>query len=124
MSKLRNTLACAITTILIAAALPVSAPVYSDDWGAFIGGVAAARIGANMRRRTAAQEEMAYNSSRAAQAAQPVQQVAPAPATQTQTQTQTQTTEQKLNELDKLAAGGYITPAEYKARRKAILDSL
>jgi hypothetical protein len=120
MSKLRNTLAGAITTILIAAALPVSAPVYSDDWGAFIGGVAAARIGANMRRRTAAQEEMAYNSSRAAQAAQPVQQVAPAPATQTQTQT----TEQKLNELDKLAAGGYITPAEYKARRKAILDSL
>jgi hypothetical protein len=118
MSKLRNTLAGAITTILIAAALPVSAPVYSDDWGAFIGGVAAARIGANMRRRTAAQEEMAYNSSRAAQAAQPVQQVAPAP------ETQTQTTEQKLNELDKLAAGGYITPAEYKARRKAILDSL
>jgi len=34
------------------------------------------------------------------------------------------TSEQKLNQLDKLAAGGYITPAEYKARRKAILDSL
>jgi len=118
MSKQRNTLAGAITTILIAAALPVSAPVYSDDWGAFIGGVAAARIGANMRRRTAAQEEMAYNSSRAAHAAQPVQQVTPAPATPTQT------TEQKLNELDKLAAGGYITPSEYKARRQAILDSL
>lgn len=115
MSKQRNTLAGAITTILIAAALPVSAPVHADDWGAFIGGVAAARIGANMRRRTAAQEEMAYNSSRAAQ---PVPQAAPAPATPTQT------TEQKLNELDKLAAGGYITPAEYKARRKAILDSL
>jgi hypothetical protein len=113
MSKQRNTLAGAITTILIAAALPVSAPVYSDDWGAFIGGVAAARIGANMRRRTAAQEEMAYNSSRAAQ---PVQQAAPAPATQTP--------QQKLNELDKLAAGGYITPAEYKARRQAILDSM
>jgi hypothetical protein len=32
--------------------------------------------------------------------------------------------EQKLNQLDKLAAGGYITPAEYKARRKAILDSM
>jgi hypothetical protein len=34
------------------------------------------------------------------------------------------TTEQKLQQLDKLAAGGYITPAEYKARRKAILDSM
>jgi hypothetical protein len=34
------------------------------------------------------------------------------------------TPEQKLNQLDKLAAGGYITPAEYKARRQAILDSM
>jgi hypothetical protein len=37
---------------------------------------------------------------------------------------QYKTPQQKLNELDALAAGGYITPAEYKARRKAILDSL
>jgi hypothetical protein len=42
----------------------------------------------------------------------------PAPAAQSMTP------EQKLNQLDKLAAGGYITPAEYKARRKAILDSM
>ena len=27
-------------------------------------------------------------------------------------------------ELDKLAAGGYITPEEYKAKKKAILDSM
>lgn len=27
-----------------------------------------------------------------------------------------------LTQLDKLAAGGYITPAEYKARKKAIVD--
>ena len=27
-------------------------------------------------------------------------------------------------ELDKLAKGGYITPEEYKAKKKAILDSL
>ena len=33
------------------------------------------------------------------------------------------TPEQKLDQLDELAAGGYITPAEYQARRKAILDS-
>ena len=34
------------------------------------------------------------------------------------------TPQQKLQELDALAAGGYITPQEYKARRKAIIDSL
>jgi Spy/CpxP family protein refolding chaperone len=36
----------------------------------------------------------------------------------------TMTPEQKLNQLNKLAAGGYITPAEYKAQRQAIIDSL
>jgi hypothetical protein len=33
-------------------------------------------------------------------------------------------TEQKLNQLDKLAAGGYITPAEYKAKKKAFMDGM
>ncbi|MGB5618989.1 MAG: hypothetical protein WBM78_19270 [Desulfobacterales bacterium] len=33
-----------------------------------------------------------------------------------------QTQEQKMQQLDKLAAGGYITPAGYKARKKAIVD--
>ena len=32
--------------------------------------------------------------------------------------------EDRLKELDKLAAGGYITPEEYKAKKKAILDSM
>ena len=41
---------------------------------------------------------------------------APAPAAQTP--------QQKLDQLDKLAAGGYITPEEYKAKKKAILDSM
>jgi len=99
--------------ILIAAALTLSAPVHSGEAGAFIGGVAASRIMGNMRRRTEAEEVQAYNSSRAAE---PVQQAAPAPAAQT--------TQQKLDELDKLAAGGYITPEEYKAKKKAILDSM
>jgi hypothetical protein len=34
------------------------------------------------------------------------------------------TTKQRLDQLDKLAAGGYISPEEYKAKKKAILDSL
>jgi hypothetical protein len=47
-----------------------------------------------------------------------VPQAAPAPAPAQSSPTQ------KIQELDKLAAGGYITPEEYKAKKKAILDSL
>lgn len=32
--------------------------------------------------------------------------------------------EQRLKDLDKLAKDGYITPEEYKAKKKAIIDSL
>jgi hypothetical protein len=32
--------------------------------------------------------------------------------------------EARLRQLDQLAAGGYITPAEYKERRAEILDGL
>jgi hypothetical protein len=32
--------------------------------------------------------------------------------------------EQRIAQLDKLAAGGYITPEEYKAKKQSILDSL
>ena len=34
------------------------------------------------------------------------------------------TIEAQLNQLDKLAAAGYITPQEYQARRNAILNEL
>ena len=113
MSKQRNIAVGAAAGILITTALTVSAPLQSSEAGAFIGGVAASRVMSNMRRRTEAEEVQAYNSSRAAQ---PVQQAAPAPAAQT--------TQQRLDELDKLAAGGYITPQEYKAKKKSILDSM
>jgi hypothetical protein len=42
---------------------------------------------------------------------------APAPAA-------TPTDQQRLDQLNKLGAGGYITPEEYKAKKKAILDSM
>jgi hypothetical protein len=34
------------------------------------------------------------------------------------------TVEQRLKELEELAKKGYITPEEYKARKKAIIDSI
>jgi hypothetical protein len=47
------------------------------------------------------------------------QQPAAAPA-----QSSASSVESKLSTLDKLAAGGYISKAEYKRRRQAILDSV
>ena len=88
----------------------------ANDGAAFLGGMVAAHvIGGAVRRdkvRTAAAVEQANNSRPA-----PTQQAAPAPAAK-------QTAEQRIAELDKLAAGGYITPEEYKAKKKAILDSM
>lgn len=93
----------------------VAVPAKADEAGAFIGGIAAARIGSNMRARTRAEQEQAYYARQQAQQQQ-VQQAPAAPAQQS--------TEEKLAQLDKLAANGYITPEEYKAKRQQILDSM
>ena len=77
--------------------------------GAFVGGMLAGHLvsGAVQRskERTQAEEYAAYSQ----------------PRTQ---QTSTKTTEQKLSELDTLAAKGYITKSEYQSRKKAILDQM
>jgi hypothetical protein len=98
--------------------------VHSHDGAAFLGGMVAGHIiGGAVRRsriRTAAavqeanqpktqtvyvQQPATTSSAQAAPAAKP-------------------TAKQRLDQLDKLAAGGYITPQEYKAKKKAILDSM
>jgi membrane protease subunit (stomatin/prohibitin family) len=95
-------------TLLLATALGVSIPAQSDNSGAFIGGMLTSRVMSNMHQRTEAEQQQAYNSQ------QPVQQAAPAQ----------KTPQQRLDELDKLAAGGYITPAEYKAKKQTIINSM
>jgi hypothetical protein len=84
------------------------------DGAAFVGGMIAGSVVKGMVQRdqirTAAAVEQANNQPR--QAAQPQQTAAP------------QTAQQKLDQLDQLAAGGYITPEEYKTKKKAILDSM
>jgi hypothetical protein len=89
--------------------------VHSNSGAAFLGGIVAGHVvgGAVRRseRRTEAAEYQAYSQPRT------VQQAAPAPAAQP-------TAQQRLDQLNKLAAGGYITPAEYKAKKKAVLDSM
>ena len=34
------------------------------------------------------------------------------------------TAQSRIDQLNKLAAGGYITPQEYKAKKKSILDGM
>ena len=97
--------------MLLATSLTLGTPAQANKTGAFIGGMLTAKVVNNMSRRTEAEEQQAANSSRQAAPAP-----APAPAAQTP--------EQRIAQLDKLAAGGYITPAEYKAKKKSILDSM
>lgn len=99
---LLGAVACAASASLLA----FSAPARADGAGWFIGGAVTAKVLNNAERRTQAQEAQAYRPQ-----PQPVQQVQPARSSK----------EQQLQELDRLAAGGYITPQEYKERRQAVL---
>jgi len=102
---LLSMVACAASAGL----LTFSAPARADGAGWFLGGMVTSRVLSNAERRTQAEEAQAYRP-----APQPVQQVQAQPAKPSK--------ERQLQELDRLAAGGYITPQEYKERRKAVLE--
>ncbi len=97
--------------VLVTAVAGMSTSVLASDAGAFIGGVLATKVVSNMRAQTEAQQEQAYYAQQAA--ARPVP-AAPAK----------KSSEQRMAELDKLAAGGYITKEEYARKKQAILDSI
>lgn len=101
----------------------LSAPAYASDAGAFIGGMLTSRVLGNMRRRTEAEEVQAAAAVRQTQPPRVVHQQAPqsAPAS---SGGGTKSVEQRLKELDSLAAKGYISKQEYQARKKAIIDSI
>jgi len=103
----------ALMAALSVAGVAWQGPALASDAGAFIGGMVTSNILRNMERRTQAEEAQAYYASRPAPQPAP-RQTAPAKLTP----------EQKLQQLDKLAAGGYITPEEYKSRKQAILDGM
>jgi len=106
--KVGGVLAC----VACAGALAFGTAAQADSGaGWFIGGMVTSKVLSNMERRTQAQEAQAYRP-----APQPVQR-APAPPPRP-------SKEQQLQDLDRLAAGGYITPEEYRSRRKAIIDSM
>ncbi len=98
-----------LLTTALATSLPASA---GSSAGAFIGGMLTTKVLGNMRQRTDAEQQQAYYAQQSSQQ----QQVHQASSTKS--------TEQKLNELNKLAAGGYITPAEYKTKKQAIINAM
>ena len=107
MNRAKILMLSAISVIAITSSLPA----HADGAGAFLGGIAVARIGSNVRDRRDYEEDQAYYQQQQAQAAQ------------SQAASQ-KTPQQRIAELDKLAAGGYITPEEYKAKKQSILDSM
>ena len=90
----------------------------ADDAGAFVGGMVAGhvlnRVMTQQERQTRAMEYQAYSQPRQHSTY----------SSQTRTAPAQPTVEQRLDKLDTLAQKGYITPEEYKMRRKAILDDL
>lgn len=91
---------------------------HAGDAGAFFGGMLAGHVVGGLiqrdKQRTEDINQMANDQSRSDTT---YGQTLAAPATQL-------SAEDRINQLDKLAAGGYITPAEYKAKKQAIIDGL
>jgi len=95
----------ALTSLIGTSTLLIAIPSHANDAGAFIGGVFATKLLQNSSRRADAEQQQAYTSQA------PVQSASESP-------------QQRISELDKLAAGGYITPAQYKAKKQAIIDGM
>lgn len=107
---------------IMASGLPTEAR--AGDGAAFLGGMVAGHVvGGAVRRsriRTAAAVQTANQSkTQTVYVQQPAttNTAQPAPAAKP-------SAEDRIKQLDKLAAGGYITPEEYKAKKKAIVDSI
>jgi hypothetical protein len=109
-----GTLACIIGMAAFSTSTPTMA---SKALGGFIGGMVVGKVLHNMHEQSKAEKEQAYYAQQQAQ--RPVAAAPAAPAAPAQL-----SPEARIKQLDKLAAGGYITPAEYKQKKKAIIDSM
>jgi hypothetical protein len=110
MNRPKILVLCALSAIAITSSIPAQA----DGAGAFIGGIAVARIGSNVRdRRDYEDDQRDYQDDQAYRQQQQAQAAASKPSA-----------EQQLAQLQDLAQKGYITPEEYKAKKKAILDAM
>ena len=107
--------------ILGVIAFATSIPAQADGAGAFLGGIAVARIGQNMRDRTDAEEDQAYYAQQQAAAAQ---QQANAATQQANAAQSSGSAESQIRKLDDLLAQGLITKDEYNTQKQKVLDSL
>ena len=87
-----------------------AAPALAGHGGAFLGGMIASRVLTNMSDRTEAEQYQAYSQPRTVVVHDSGGSGGSA--------------ESRIKQLDKLAAGGYITPAQYKQKKQAIVDSM
>ena len=107
---------CLLGSVMFAST-SFTAGVYASDTGAFLGGMLTSRVLGNMHQRTVAEQQQAQAAQyQAANSAAPVQQAPAAPAKKS--------VDQQMKELDSLAAGGYISKEEYKAKKQAIINSI
>jgi membrane protease subunit (stomatin/prohibitin family) len=104
-----NAMLC--TFIVSVIAITASVPAQAGGAGAFLGGIAVARIGQNMRDRTDAEQDQAYYAQQQAAIAQA-------------NTSNTSSPEARIKQLDKLLAGGYITQQEYNTKKQEIINSL
>ncbi len=109
--------ALAIAPLALAGTIPYGGTARAGSGGAFIGGMIAGHVVGGFVRRDRARTAAAVNQSYSQPTTVVVKETAPAPKA-------SKSVEQRLSELDDLAKKGVITKDEYKARRKAIVDSI
>lgn len=95
-------------------AFATTIPAQADGAGAFIGGVAVARIGQHARDRRDYEEDQAYYAQQQAAAAQQQANAAQSSGS----------AEDQIRKLDSLLAQGLITKDEYATQKQKVLDSL
>ena len=129
METIKKQFKLGLLTVLIAFIITTIMPglateARASEGAAFLGGMVAGHIVGGAVRRSKIQTAAAVQAANQPKT-QTVYVQQPATTTTAQpAQAAKPSTEDRLKELDKLAAGGYITPEEYKAKKKAILDSM
>ena len=110
-----------ITTIM--PGLPTEAR--AGEGAAFLGGMVAGHVVGGAVRRSRIRTAAAVQAANQPKTQTVYVQQQPTTTTSAQPAPAAKpSAEDRIKQLDKLAAGGYITPEEYKAKKKAILDSI
>ena len=116
-----------VITTLIITTIPPGIPTVAraGEGAAFLGGMVAGHVVSGAVRRSRIRTAAAVKAANEPKTQTVYVQQQPATTTSAQPAPAAKpSAEDRIKQLDKLAAGGYITPEEYKAKKKAILDSI